>query len=91
MSHQPISGPHAEPLVTEYSAFMRVVQSVFVAAYAQGQFDQDTGFNCGTSLDEVATQWLEDHRYLFEAPVDVQRLAEKLASEADADRRRTNL
>lgn len=77
-------------LPSEHSAFIHVVRSVFVAAYAQGQFDLANGFNSCTSLEEVATEWMENHHAVFKAPVDLNRLVEQLTKEAKKDRSLTN-
>lgn len=77
-------------LASEHRAFIHVVRSVFVAAYAQGQFDLANGFNSSTSLEDVATEWMEDHHAVFKAPVELNRLIEQLANEAKKDRSLTN-
>ena len=84
------AGPEAVPN-TDYSIFMLVMKGIFVAAYAQGQFDQANGFNTSTSLEALASKWIKDHAELFQAPINVERLLTTLGDEAKEDRRLTDI
>lgn len=85
------STPAAQSAASDVALFRQAIKAVYIAAYAQGQFDHANGFNTGEPLERLADMWMADHKALFDAPVDLTTLVTQLTGEADRDRGLTNV